>query len=93
MIVGILKEIKTEENRVAMIPAGVEIFGHNGHTVLVESRAGAGSGFSDEDYREHGAEIVMTPDELFARADMVMHVREPQHSEYTLLRAAEFLFT
>ncbi len=93
MIVGILKEIKTEENRVAMIPAGVEIFGHNGHTVLVESRAGAGSGFSDEDYREHGAEIVMTPDELFARADMVMHVKEPQPSEYTLLRRDQIIFT
>ncbi len=93
MIVGILKEIKTEENRVAMIPAGVEIFGHNGHTVLVESRAGAGSGFSDADYREHGAEIVMTPDELFARADMVMHVKEPQPSEYTLLRRDQIIFT
>lgn len=93
MIVGILKEIKTEENRVAMIPAGVEIFGHNGHTVLVESRAGAGSGFSDADYQEHGAEIVMTPDELFARADMVMHVKEPQPSEYTLLRRDQIIFT
>jgi alanine dehydrogenase len=93
MIVGILKEIKTEENRVAMIPAGVEIFVHNGHTVLVESGAGTGSGFSDEDYRTHGAKIVATPEEIFARAGMVMHVKEPQPSEYGLLREDQIVFT
>lgn len=93
MIIGILKEIKTEENRVAMIPAGVEILGHNGHNILVEAGAGAGSGFSDETYREHGAEILPTPEEIYARADMIMHVKEPQPSEYGLIRKDQIIFT
>jgi alanine dehydrogenase len=77
MIVGILKEIKTEENRVCMTPAGVEVMIHNGHTVLVEKSAGAGSGFADEAYLKAGARIVDTPGEIFDAADMVMHVKEP----------------
>jgi alanine dehydrogenase len=93
MIIGVLKEIKTEENRIAMIPAGAEILGHNGHSVLVESGAGTGSGFSDDAYREHGAEILATPEDIFARADMVMHVKEPQPAEYDRLRKDQILFT
>jgi len=93
MIIGILKEIKTEENRVAMIPAGAEIMAHNGHTVLVETGSGIGSGFSDDAYREHGAEIVSTPDDIFARAEMVMHVKEPQPQEYDRIRHDQILFT
>jgi alanine dehydrogenase len=61
MIVGILKEIKTEENRVCMTPAGVEVMIHNGHTVLVEKSAGAGSGFADEAYIKAGAKMIDTP--------------------------------
>ena len=71
MIVGILKEIKAEENRVSMTPAGVEIMNENGHTVLVENNAVEGSGFSDQSYIDHGAEIVETPNEIFERPDMV----------------------
>ncbi len=93
MIVGILKEIKVEENRVCMTPAGAEILNHNGHTVLVEKNAGAGSGFENEAYKEAGAEIVGKPAEIFKRADMVMHVKEPQPSEYDLIRKDQIVFT
>lgn len=93
MIVGILKEIKVAENRVCMTPAGVEVMTQNGHTVLVEKKAGVGSGFEDAAYRDHGAEIVETPQEIFERAEMVMHVKEPQPSEYDLIRPDQIIFT
>jgi alanine dehydrogenase len=78
MIVGILKEIKIAENRVSMTPAGVEVMIHHKHQVLVEKNAGKGSGFSDEEYVQAGATIVDSPAEIFAKSDMVMHVKEPQ---------------
>lgn len=93
MIVGILKEIKSEENRVAMTPAGVEIMKKNGHTVLVEKNAGVGSGFGDEAYAAAGAQIVKTAKEVYDRSDMVMHVKEPMPSEYTLIREDQIVFT
>ena len=93
MIVGILKEIKAAENRVSMTPAGVEVMLENGHDVLVETEAGMGSGFDDGAYREAGAEIVATPKEIYRRAGMVMHVKEPQPSEYPLIRAGQIFFT
>ena len=93
MIVGILKEIKTEENRVCMTPAGVEVMKANGHQILVETLAGVGSGFSDEDYIRAGAEMTAGPEEVYARAEMVMHVKEPQPSEYALIREGQILFT
>ncbi|SMC27910.1 L-alanine dehydrogenase [Desulfacinum hydrothermale DSM 13146] len=93
MIVGVLKEIKAEENRVAMTPAGVEVMRHNGHTVLVEKGAGVGSGFPDEAYAAAGAEIVATPKEIYDRADMVMHVKEPLPPEYDLIREGQIVFT
>jgi alanine dehydrogenase len=93
MIVGILKEIKTEENRVCMTPAGVEIMKHNGHTLLVEKDAGIGSGFDDAAYVEAGAEIVGAAKEIFDRADMVMHVKEPLPAEYELIRDGQIVFT
>jgi len=93
MIVGILKEIKVEENRVSMTPAGVEIMRQNGHTVLVEENAGTGSGLMDAEYIGAGAEIVDTPKEIFQRAEMVMHVKEPQPSEYQLIREDQIVFT
>ena len=92
MIIGISKETKTEENRVAMTPEGVEVMRHHGHTILVETRAGIGSGFEDADYVEHGAEIVATPSEVFARAEMLLRVKEPQPAEYELLRAGQIYF-
>jgi alanine dehydrogenase len=93
MIVGILKEIKTEENRVCMTPAGVEVMRQKGHTVLVEKNAGTGSGFEDETYVTAGAEMVDTPKEIFERSDMVMHVKEPLPPEYDLIRKDQIIFT
>lgn len=93
MIVGILKEIKVKENRVCMTPAGVTTMKANGHDVLVEKNAGVGSGFSDEAYVAAGAVIVDTPAEICAKAEMVMHVKEPQPSEYGMLRKDQILFT
>lgn len=93
MIVGILKEIKVEENRVCMTPAGVEVMLQNGHTVLVEKAAGIGSGFNDQAYINAGAEMVDTPKEIFGRSDMVMHVKEPQPSEYGMIRQDQIVFT
>ena len=93
MIVGILKEIKTAEHRVCMTPAGVEVMKQNGHQMLVENNAGADSGFPNEEYLEAGAEIVDTLTEIYKRAEMVMHVKEPQPSEYSLIRKNQIVFT
>lgn len=93
MIVGILKEIKAEENRVSMTPAGVEVMKRNGHTILVEKSAGVSSGFEDADYADQGAEIVGTAKEIFQRAEMVMHVKEPLPAEYDLIRKDQIIFT
>ncbi|MCP3925736.1 MAG: alanine dehydrogenase [Desulfobacterales bacterium] len=93
MIVGILKEIKVEEHRVCMTPAGVEVMKNNNHTVLVENKAGMGSGFSNDEYINAGAEIVATAKEIFERSDMVMHVKEPQPSEYDMIRKDQIVFT
>jgi len=93
MIVGILREIKAEENRVSMTPAGVEIMRQNGNRVLVEKNAGSGSGLVDTAYAGAGAEMVDTAKEIFARAEMVMHVKEPQPSEFDLIREDQIIFT
>ena len=93
MIVGILKEIKSEENRVCMTPAGVEVMIQNGHTVLVEANAGAGSGFADAAYVSAGARMIATPKEIFDTADMVMHVKEPLPPEYDLIRDGQIVET
>jgi alanine dehydrogenase len=93
MIVGILKEIKAEENRVCMTPAGAEVMVQSGHTVLVEKTAGLGSGFDDAAYAAAGAEVVATADEIYERAAMVMHVKEPLAPEYGLIRPGQIVFT
>ena len=93
MIVGIPREIKSEENRVCMTPAGVEVMVQGGHQVLVEKNAGAGSGFTDADYTRSGARIVDTPKQIYAAADMVMHVKEPLPPEYDLIREGQIIFT
>ncbi len=93
MIAGILKEIKTEENRVSMTPAGVEVMRDHGHTVLVEKGAGAGSGLDDKAYAAAGAEIVKTPKEIYDRSELVMHVKEPMPSEYEMIRKDQIVFT
>ncbi|ORJ52633.1 alanine dehydrogenase [Geothermobacter hydrogeniphilus] len=93
MIIGVLKEIKANENRVCMTPSGVEMLHQSGHQVLVEQGAGEASGFSDADYAAEGAEIVATAGEVYARGEMVMHVKEPQPSEYQLIRSGQIVFT
>ena len=93
MIVGIPKEIKNNENRVAITPAGVAALRHGGHRVVIETNAGLGSGISNEAYAEAGAEILSTPQEVFAQADMIMKVKEPLPSEYGLFRTGQILFT
>lgn len=93
MIVGILKEIKIAENRVSMTPAGVEVMVHNKHQVLVEKNAGKGSGFPNAEYRKAGATIIDTAAEIYKKADMVMHVKEPQPQEYDLIRKDQIVFT
>lgn len=93
MIVGVLKEIKPAEQRVCMTPAGVHQMVLNGHKVLVEKAAGIGSGFSDCTYKEAGAEIVDTPEEIYERSAMIMHVKEIMPSEYKLLREGQIVFT
>ncbi|UCH23371.1 MAG: alanine dehydrogenase [Deltaproteobacteria bacterium] len=93
MIIGVLKEIKTEENRVSMTPASVEIMKQEGHTVLVEKGAGTGSGFEDAAFAKPGAEIIDTSQEVFQRAEMILRVKEPQTSEYPLLRNDQIYFS
>jgi alanine dehydrogenase len=93
MIIGVAKEIKNNENRVALTPAGAEAFRSAGHKVLVELGAGVGSGFSDEMYANYGAEIVSDKRKLFDTAEMIMKVKEPLEPEYDLFHAGQLLFT
>lgn len=93
MIVGIPKEIKSYENRVSITPAGVESFKKAGHTVLIETGAGIGSGFTDADYSLAGAEILATAPEVFAKSEMIIKVKEPQPQEYDLFKEGQVLFT
>ena len=93
MIVGVPKEIKTDENRVAITPAGVSAFVGNGHTVLIETDAGMGSGIANEMYAEAGAEICNDVKELWERADMVVKVKEPLEPEFELMREDQVIFT
>lgn len=93
MQIGVLKEIKTEENRVSMTPSGVEILARAGHRVMIEQGAGLGSGFTDDQYRAAGAEIAATPEAIYAQAELVLHVKEPQPQEYGLIRPGQILFT
>jgi alanine dehydrogenase len=93
MIVGVPKEIKNNENRVAITPVGVRVLQQAGHSVYIESRAGVGSGFSDEAYEQAGATILPTADEVWAKAEMILKVKEPQPSEYGYFREGLILFT
>ncbi|HEX9093942.1 MAG TPA: alanine dehydrogenase [Coriobacteriia bacterium] len=93
MIIGVPKEIKNNEFRVAMTPAGAREFADHGHDVLIEKGAGVGSSFEDADYVGAGAKIVETAAELFERAEMIMKVKEPQAVEIERLRPDHILFT
>lgn len=93
MLIGVPKEVKDQEHRVALTPAGVRVLRQARHQVLVEASAGQGSGFSDEEYRQAGAEAGLSKDEVFRRAELIVKVKEPQASECGLLRAGQILFT
>ena len=93
MIVGVPKEIKSDEYRVAMVPAGVEELTRAGHTVLIQAGAGAGSGISDEQYTANGAEIVAAETDVWKRAEMVVKVKEPLPDEWPLMRSGQTVFT
>jgi alanine dehydrogenase len=93
MLIGVPREVKTDEYRVAMIPVGVEELTRAGHTVLVESGAGIGSGIPDETYRDNGATIAATSNEVWSAADMIVKVKEPQPSEWPQLRPGQLVFT
>jgi alanine dehydrogenase len=93
MVIGVPKEIKKDENRVALTPAGAEMLIRAGHKVFLEENAGLGSGFHDEDYEKAGAEIVKHKKTLFEKSEMIMKVKEPQPLEYLLFRPNQILFT
>lgn len=93
MNVGILKEIKPQESRVSMTPAGVGMMRSHGHNVFVQQGAGAGSGFGDEVYAAAGATMLPTAAGVYAKSDMVMHVKEPMPSEYLFIRPGQIVFT
>jgi alanine dehydrogenase len=93
MIVGVPKEIKQDEYRVAMLPVGVEELTRRGHKVLIDAGAGTGSGLPDSDYVQAGAELIEGQSEIFARADMIVKVKEPQKSEIAAIRKGQIVFT
>lgn len=93
MIIGVPKEIKNQEDRVAITPAGVETLVKAGHKVYIEKNAGAGSSFEDCEYIEHGAEILNTAEEVWKKAEMILKVKEPLESEYKYFREDLIIFT
>lgn len=93
MIIGVPKEIKNNENRVSVTPAGITEFRNHGHTIYVQAQAGQGSGFSDEEYLEAGAQLLDSIEEVYAIADMIIKVKEPIASEYPLIKENQLLFT
>jgi alanine dehydrogenase len=93
MIIGVPKEIKEQEQRVALLPSAAEQLTKRGHTVLVEKNAGIGSGYPDADYKKAGAEIVDLANDVWAKAEMIVKVKEPLPAEFPLLRKGQILFT
>ncbi len=93
MLIGCPKEIKNQEYRIGITPAAAREAVHHGHSVIIEKNGGSGAGFTDADYIAAGAEIVDTAEEIFARAEMVVKVKEPQANERAQLREGQILFT
>ena len=93
MIIGVPREIKEQEQRVALLPSAADLLRRRGHSMLIEKNAGVGSGYADEDYVQAGAEIVGQAKEVFGRADMIVKVKEPLPAEYPFLRKGQILFT
>lgn len=92
MIIGVPREVKTDENRIAMTPGAVSVFVSAGHKVLIEAGAGKGSGIEDREFEQSGAEIVNTAKEIYERSEMIYKVKEPQPAEFDLLREGQILF-
>ncbi len=93
MRIGVPREIKADENRVGLLPSGAEALRHAGHSVLIETQAGACIGFSDKDYKEAGATVVTSLEEVYARGEMIVKVKEPMEAEWLHLRAGQIVFT
>ena len=93
MIIGVPKEIKTNENRVALTPAGALELSKRKHTVYVQSTAGEGSGFHDDEYEAAGAKILPSIEEVYAIAEMIIKVKEPIEQEWALIKPDQLLFT
>lgn len=93
MVIGVPKEIKTSENRVALTPAGALELSRRGHSVYIQSTAGEGSGFSDSEYESAGAHILPTIEDVYAKSEMIMKVKEPIEPEYKLIRKDQLVFT
>src|SRR6266404_3223825 len=93
MIIGVPKEIKEQEQRVALLPSAADQLKRRGHSVIVQKNAGVGSGYSDEEYKKASAEIIDSAEEVFKRAEMIVKVKEPLPAEFPLLREGQILFT
>ena len=93
MIIGVLKEIKAEENRVAITPAGVEVVVQHGHQILIEKEAGTASGFADDQYSAAGARVMDDPGSIYKQSEMILRVKEPQPSEYEFLQKDQIYFS
>jgi alanine dehydrogenase len=92
MIIGVPREMKNNENRVGLTPAGTHELVKRGHQVLIETHAGAASGFRNDDYEDAGAEIILTEDEIWGRAEMIIKVKEPEEREYKMARKDQLIF-
>ena len=93
MTIGVPKEIKNNENRVALTPAGTQELVKRGHTVFVQSNAGVGSGFNDDTYHRAGAQMLQNASDVFRQADMIIKVKEPIEEEYGFIRQDQLVFT
>jgi len=93
MIIGVPREMKNHENRVGLTPAGTHELVKRGHKVLIETHSGAASGFRNDDYEQAGAEIVITEDEIWGRADLIIKVKEPEEHEYKMARKDQLIFS
>jgi len=93
MKIGVPKEIKTHENRVALTPVGAEVLSKQGHSLFVETNAGKGSGFTDKEFRDAGAKILKTAKQVYSITDMIIKVKEPIKPEYKLIKEGQIVFT
>ena len=93
MVIGIPKEIKNNENRISILPFGVEELKRYNHTIYIEYNAGIGSGFTNDEYLKAGANILDTPEEIFEKSDIIVKVKEPQENEVNLIIENQIIFT